>query len=128
MRKREWILSLYRKLHRLHPEAGAVERRDKLPRDEFLREYYSLNRPVIITGMMDDWPALRTWNLEYFAERFGDREVEVQMGRDSTPNYEINSDKLVGRIRFGDFVSDCQPRDSSARPGDLGLPAIGEPS
>ena len=31
-------------------------------------EYYSANRPVIITGMMDDWPALRKWNLDYFAD------------------------------------------------------------
>jgi hypothetical protein len=54
--------------------------------------------------MMDDWPALRKWDLDYFSERFGDRQVEVQMGRDSSPHYEIQSDKFVGRIRFGEFV------------------------
>src|SRR5204862_4949618 len=30
LRKREWVLSIYRKLNRLHPQAGEVERRHKL--------------------------------------------------------------------------------------------------
>ena len=105
LRKRDWILSIYRKVQRLHPETGAVERRDKLPREEFLREYYSTNRPVIITGMMEDWPALRKWSLDYFAEHLGDREVEVQMNRNSSPDYEIQSTQHLGRIRFGDFIA-----------------------
>ena len=104
LRKRDWMLANYRKLNRLHPRSSEVERRHKIARDEFLLEFYTTNRPVIITGMMDDWPAMRKWNLDYFSERCGDREVEVQTGRNSSPNYEIQSDRFVGRIRFGDFV------------------------
>src|SRR5260370_6075900 len=88
----------------MHPESAAIERRHRPARDVFLRDYYSTNRPVIITGMMDDWPALRKWNLDYFAENFGDREVEVQMGRTAGANYEIEREKYMSRIRFGDFV------------------------
>ena len=86
------------------PESAEIERRHKLSRDEFLREYYSTNRPVIITGMMDDWPAMRKWNLDYFGRRFGDREVEVQMGRTAGANYETETEKYIRKIRFGDFV------------------------
>jgi Cupin-like domain len=81
LRKRNWLLASYRKLGRLHPGSGEIERRHRLPRGEFLEGYYCPNRPVIITGMMDDWPALGKWSLEFFAERFGDREVEVQVDR-----------------------------------------------
>ncbi len=104
LRKRDWLLANYRKLNRLHPKSGEIERRHRISRDEFLVEYYCANRPVVITGMMDDWPAMRKWNLDYFSGRFGDREVEVQTGRDSSPNYEVQSDQFVGRARFGDFV------------------------
>ncbi len=104
LRKRDWILANYRKLNRMHPKAAEVERRHKLSRDEFLTEYYSPNRPVIITGMMDDWPAMRKWSLDYFSERLGEREVEAQMGRNSSPNYEVQSDQFMRRIRFGEFV------------------------
>jgi ribosomal protein L16 Arg81 hydroxylase len=104
LRKREWVLSIYRKLNRLRPNSAEVERRHKLPREDFLREYYTTNRPVIITGMMDDWPAVRKWSLDYFAEHFGDREVELQMNRNSSPDYEAQSAKLVRRIPFGEFL------------------------
>ena len=104
LKKREWNLSIFRKINRLHPQSGEVERRPKLPREEFLREYYTTNRPVVITGMMEDWPAMRKWNLDYFAEKFGDREVEVQMNRNAGADYETKSEQYVGKIRFGEFV------------------------
>jgi hypothetical protein len=105
LRKRNWLLATYRKLNRLHPLSSEVDRRHKLRRDDFLCNYYSTNRPVIITGMMDDWPAMKKWTLDYFAERFGDREIEIQMGRNAGTNYEIEREKYITRIRFSEFVS-----------------------
>ena len=104
LKKRDWLLAVYRKSNRLTPSPSEIERRHKLSRDEFLREYYSTNRPVIITGMMDDWPAMRKWDLDYFGRRFGDRMVEVQMGRTAGANYETEREKYIQKIRFGDFV------------------------
>ena len=54
--------------------------------------------------MMDDWPAMRKWDLDYFARQFGDRVVEVQMGRTAGANYETEREKYIHKIRFGDFV------------------------
>jgi hypothetical protein len=105
LRKRDWILSIYRKLSRLDPCCREVERKHRLPRAEFLGEYYAANRPVIITGMMEDWPARSKWSLDFLAERFGDREVEVQMNRNAGANYETQSERYVGRTRFGDFIA-----------------------
>ncbi|MHC5543879.1 cupin-like domain-containing protein, partial [Singulisphaera rosea] len=103
--KRDWLLATYRKLNRLHPNSGEIERRHKLSRQEFLDEYYSTNRPVIITGMMEDWPALQKWGLDYFETKFGDREVEVQFGRNAGANYEIEREKYLSRMLFADFVN-----------------------
>ena len=104
LKKRDWLLAVYRKNNRLHPRSAEVERRHRLSRQEFLTEYYSTNRPVIITGMMDDWPAMGKWSLDYFARNFGDREVEVQMGRTAGANYETEREKYISRIGFGEFV------------------------
>jgi Family of unknown function (DUF6065)/Cupin-like domain len=104
LKKRDWQLAVYRKCNRLHPASAEIEHRHRLSRDQFLREYYTTNRPVIITGMMDDWPAVQKWNLDFFAEKFGDRLVEVQMGRTEGANYETEQEKYINKIRFGDFV------------------------
>lgn len=113
LRKRDWVLACYRKTNRLHPASNVVERRHRLSRDEFLREYYSTNRPVIITGMMDDWPAMRRWSLDDFAERFGDREVDVQMNRDADANYEIQKERFTRRVPFGEFVRMVREADAT---------------
>ena len=48
LRKRNWLIATYRKINRLHPRSSEIERRHKLSRQEFLRDYYTTNRPVII--------------------------------------------------------------------------------
>jgi len=88
----------------MHPLSGEIDRRHKLRREDFLCNYYCTNRPVIITGMMDDWPAMKKWDLDYFNDRFGDREIEVQMGRNAGANYEIEREKFHSRIKFSAFV------------------------
>ena len=68
------------------------------------RDYYCTNRPVLITGMMDDWPALRKWGLDYFAEKFGDREVDVQSGRDASGRFEEDREKFRRKMAFSEYV------------------------
>ncbi|MCX4163806.1 MULTISPECIES: cupin-like domain-containing protein [Paraburkholderia] len=104
LRKREWMLSVYGTLNRLRANGGTVERREKLTHDEFFEQYYFQNRPVIITGTFDTWPARTKWSFDYFRERCGDCEVEVQFGREADANYEVNQPKLKRMMRFRDYV------------------------
>jgi hypothetical protein len=104
LKKRDWMLAMYRKNHRAHSESNLIPRCHQLPRRVFFDGYYSVNHPVIITGMIDEWPAMRKWNLDFFAVEYGDREVEVQVGRESSAAYEIEREKHIGKMRFSDFV------------------------
>jgi hypothetical protein len=104
IKKRDWVLEIYRRSARQGSTFGQVARVRRPSRQEFLDKYYARNEPVVIEGALDDWPARTRWTPEYFKERFGDRLVEVQANRNSDPDYEINSTKLKKEIRFGDFV------------------------
>jgi hypothetical protein len=44
------------------------------------------------------------WNFGYLRERCGDCEVEVQFGRESDADYEVNQPKLKRMMRFADYV------------------------
>lgn len=101
--KRNWIVDIQAKLNRLRPLD--IPRRARLSADEFVQEFYSCNRPVIITGMMEDWPALKKWNLDYFRQHFFQREVEVQFGREKDANYEMNSIAHKRKMPFGEYVN-----------------------
>src|SRR6185503_19540532 len=41
----------------------------------FHSSYVRANRPIVITGLIDQWPALKLWNMEYFAQNFGEVEA-----------------------------------------------------
>jgi hypothetical protein len=100
--KRDWVLTIQSRLDRLGDDS--IPRRERLSGDDFLQQYYRMNRPVIITGMLDNFPARSKWNLDYFAERFSDRIVEVQFGRETDLQYEMNSIALKRDMRFGDYI------------------------
>lgn len=103
--KRNWLMRTYDVLSALDPRySQAVERRVTPPFEVFVQEYYSKQLPVVLLGGADHWPALQHWSPEYFGERFGDTEIEVQQKRENDPQYERNSGKHKGRIRMQDFV------------------------
>jgi hypothetical protein len=58
-------------------EIKSVERIAACDPAEFVRSYIEPSRPVILTGVLREWPALRRWSLGRLAADFGDRVVTV---------------------------------------------------
>lgn len=65
---------------------GQVERVNgkELSYSEFAEQYMAKNRPVVLTGLMDDWRACTDWvtengkpNLSFFFTNFGRSKVQV---------------------------------------------------
>ncbi|WP_373532627.1 cupin-like domain-containing protein [Vampirovibrio sp.] len=104
LKKRDWVLQCQTVLQEQSPSFGEVERRERLSRDEFYESYYYRNRPVVITGMLNDWPALTRWTPDYLKASYGHLEVEVQCGRSQDPEYEINSDQYKKRMPFSEYI------------------------
>ncbi len=100
--KRDWVLSIQSQLNRLGDDD--IPRREKLSGADFLQDHYRTNRPVVITGMLEHFPARSKWTLDYFAEKFSERMVEVQFGRDADPQYELNSIAHKRQVPFGEYV------------------------
>jgi hypothetical protein len=73
-------------------------------RDEFFDHYYFANRPVIVRGLMVDWPALRKWTPAWLGEHYGDVEVEITAGRDKDPRFPENFSRHRKTMRLGDFT------------------------
>jgi hypothetical protein len=73
---------------RQSPVAEIVPTETDLSQDRFFEFYYFANRPVLVRGLMRDWPALDRWSPDDFANRFGDEIVEVTADRESDPKFE----------------------------------------
>lgn len=103
-RKHEALMDLQTTLGLLSRSYGRIFVEENLSREEFLELYYSKNIPVVINGLMKNWPALNLWTLDYLKSKFGDEIVEIQMGRNRDPIYEENSDYLKQKISFGKYI------------------------
>lgn len=100
--KRDWLLDSRRRMEQLRsPEVPRIHR---LSAERFFEDFYTAGRPVVITGMMEDWPALQKWGFDYFVQRLGDREVQLQSGRESDPHYELNKLQHRKTMQFGEFT------------------------
>lgn len=102
--KLEALLDVYQALERTTPGSDCVERVANISEDDFLRHYYSRNRPVILTGMMDDWPAMTKWTPEFLRSRYGDELVEVQFDRKTEPIADVYLEGHTREIRFGEYI------------------------
>lgn len=57
------------------PPPVNVERRQAISAEEFQREYFRKGRPVIFSGAARDWGCVKNWSLDFFASRYGEKEL-----------------------------------------------------
>jgi hypothetical protein len=53
----------------------------------------------MLEGLMEDWPALRRWSLDYLRDRCGGAEVEIMSGRDANPDHAFQHDRHRTTVR-----------------------------
>ncbi|WP_164008325.1 cupin-like domain-containing protein [Pyxidicoccus trucidator] len=100
----ESVMEVYGQLHRQSGQHLALEKREGLSAEEFFSRYYYGHRPVVLKGLMGDWPALGRWSLSYLAERAGDAEVEIMTGRNANPDHSPQAEKHRTPMRFRDYL------------------------
>jgi hypothetical protein len=102
--KREWLLQALERQRHLTPALAGIERRSDVSADEFLELYYAANRPVVLLGEMDDWPALQLWTPDYLKAKVGSAPIEFQGGRAGNPQFEIEMEKHRREVGFTEFI------------------------
>ena len=86
------------------PLYSHVEKRSRVSRDEFIERYVRGCRPVVLTDLAHDWPAMQRWSFAEFKRRFGNLTVQVQSGRDADADYEVNKVRLRRDTNFAAFL------------------------
>lgn len=82
-----------------------VEKRPTPTRDEFIARYVRGCRPVVLTDVTHDWPAMARWSPADLQQRFGHLTVEIQDERNADANFEENKLDHRRMARLGDFVN-----------------------
>lgn len=104
LKKLESLLCIYSQLNELSKNSDKIERRDFISRKDFLENYYAKNTPVILTGIMQNWQALKLWSPAYLKQKYGEVEVEVQANRNTNPDYEIDLERHRMKLFLKDYI------------------------
>jgi hypothetical protein len=89
----------------LFARSGFTLSRQRLTPEPFFQQYFFTNRPVVLTGLTDDWPAVRMWGPDHFRSRYGHVEVEITHRRDTDDRYERNFGEHRTTVPFAEYVA-----------------------
>ncbi|MBQ4913105.1 cupin-like domain-containing protein [Maribacter sp. MMG018] len=54
-----------------------VPKVDKITKEDFIAHYFKPQKPVVVSGAIEDWPAFAKWNLDYMKAVAGDKIVPL---------------------------------------------------
>ena len=75
---------------------------DSISPEDFKREFYDTNMPVVIRDLSHSWPAYSKWNWEYFKQLVGDKRVPLYNNVKSDAYTPIN--KADDYKTFGEYI------------------------
>ncbi len=75
---------------------------DTISPEDFKKDFYRTNTPIVIKNLSKDWPAREKWNWDYFKQLVGEKEVAVYNNIKSNAYTPIN--KADGYMKFGDYL------------------------
>jgi lysine-specific demethylase 8 len=91
----------------------AIPRAHAPSANEFRSRFQVPAVPVVLTGMMEGWPASERWSPASFRERYGDRRVPVIPTRDGAAVFSPKSGVAYTRMRIDEFVDSVAAGDRS---------------
>lgn len=94
-------------------ELRNVDRVSGLTREEFRERYLSTSTPVIITDLIDEWPAKEKWTLDFFKEEYGDLMVPVYSANASKSGKTYMSPDT--KMPFREYISAIQQGPTDLR-------------
>jgi len=103
-RNLEAMLNVKLELAQMRGRNFSVDKRIGLTKDHFFEQYYVENLPVVIGGLMDDWPAISKWSPDFFRDVVGEHSVNIQASRKAEPVYEVFLKGHTKTVKMREYV------------------------
>jgi hypothetical protein len=80
-----------------------IDRVTTITKEDFLKNYFKPQKPVIIEKFVEDWPAVKKWNLDYMAEVAGD--IEVPLYDDRPVRHDEGFNQAHAKMKMKEYVA-----------------------
>lgn len=75
-----------------------IDRVKTISREDFINNYFKPQKPVVIEGLTEDWPAYEKWHLSYIKEIAGDKIVPIFDGSPISHKQKVNEPNLYMKM------------------------------
>lgn len=79
-----------------------VDTVDSIRPEDFKKNYYNANRPLVIKNLAKQWPAYSKWSFDFFTKVVGEKEVGVYNNVKSDSYTPVNTADAY--MKFGDYL------------------------
>lgn len=79
-----------------------VPRVKTITKQEFIKQYFKPQKPVVIERYIEDWPAFTKWNLDYMKQVAGDKTVPLY--DDRPVDYKDGFNEPHATMKMSDYV------------------------
>lgn len=79
-----------------------VERVKRISKPDFLDGFVKPQVPVVIENLVDEWPAVKNWNFDYFKNKFGKKVVPLY--DDRPVDYKDGFNEPHAKMQMGDYI------------------------
>ena len=79
-----------------------IDRIDTISKQDFFKNYFKPQKPVVIERFIEDWPAFSKWNLAYIKEVAGDKIVPLY--DDRPVNHKDGFNEPHAKMKMADYI------------------------
>jgi len=79
-----------------------IPRVKTITKEDFIKNYYKPQKPVVIENFIEDWPAYKKWSLDYMKEVAGDKEVPLY--DDRPVDYKDGFNEPHAKMKMSEYI------------------------
>lgn len=79
-----------------------IPRVKTITKEDFIKNYFKPQKPVVIENFIEDWPAYQKWSLDYMKEIAGDKEVPLY--DDRPVDYKDGFNEPHAKMKMSEYV------------------------
>ncbi|AOW18593.1 cupin [Polaribacter vadi] len=79
-----------------------IDRVETITKEDFIKNYFKPQKPVVIERFIEDWPAFTKWNLAYMKEVAGDKTVPLY--DDRPVDFKDGFNEPHAKMKMADYV------------------------
>ncbi len=79
-----------------------IDRVKTITKEDFIKNYFKPQKPVVIEQFIEDWPAYKKWNLDYMKKVAGDKTVPLY--DDRPVDYKDGFNEPHAKMKMSEYV------------------------